>query len=88
MSGDDEIPEEVKLIIDKGVEITELLCAIEDPRVVSKVISVAIAHLLCHRVSSEDSAHAMFEMIMDDVDSAVITTKKFGCTSWVEGTPH
>lgn len=84
----DEIPLEVKEIVEKGVEIANILSSIDDAAVASKAISIAIAHLLCYRMKDEEAAHAMFDMIIDDADSAVMTTKKYGFTSWIEGTPQ
>ena len=83
-----EIPPEIREIIEKGIEITNILCSIEDAQAASKAISVAVAHLLCYRMKNEEAAHDMMNMIIDDIDSAVLTTKHYGCTSWVEGTPH
>ena len=88
MTEENEVPEEVKMIIEKGIEVVEMLRDINDPKIMSKILAVAITHVLCHRVANEEHAHAMLDMLMDDIDSAVITTKKFGVTSWVEGTSH
>lgn len=85
---DDDLPEEIKLIAEKSVEIITILSDIENAAVISKIISVAISNVLCSRMASEDAAHKMLDMIMSDVDSAVMTTMKHGFTSWVEGTPH
>ena len=85
---DGEIPEELKLVVAKGTELIAVLATIDDPVLTSKSISIAIAHLLCCRMTSEDAAHDFFDLIIQDIESAVMTTKKYGCTSWVEGTPH
>lgn len=84
----DDIPPEVRNVVERGVEIANILCGIEDAKDASKALSIAVAHLLCYRMRDEEMAHAMFDMIIDDIDSAVMTTKKFGQTSWIEGTPH
>lgn len=83
-----EIPPEIREIIEKGIELTNILCTVEDARAASKAISIAVAHLLCYRMKNEEDAHDMMNIIIDDIDSAVLTTKTYGCTSWVEGTPH
>jgi hypothetical protein len=83
-----EIPPEVREVIEKGIELTNILCSIDDARGASKAISIAIAHLLCFRMKNEEAAHDMLNLIIDDIDSAVLTTKHYGCTSWADGTPH
>jgi len=85
---DGDVPQEVRDVVEKGIAITDILCSIEDEDMASKAISIAIAHLLCFRMTSEDSAHEMFSKIIDDVDSAVLLTKQYSCTSWAEGKPH
>lgn len=85
---DGDVPPEVRDAIEKGVAITEILGSIGDAELASKALSVAIAHLLCFRMKDEEAAHKMFDMIINDIDSAVLMTKQFGCTSWVEGYAH
>lgn len=85
---DDDVPPEIREVIKKGVHITAVLCSMDDPHMASKAIAVAIAHLLCYRMPTEEAAHEAIEMIMDDVDAAVIMTKNYGVTSWTDGTPH
>lgn len=88
MNDNDDVPQEVKEVVEKGVQITAILCSIEDTEMASKALSVAVAHLLCFRMSSESAAHDLMNKIIDDIDSAVMLTKKYSCTSWHEGTPH
>ena len=83
-----DLPPEVREVIEKGIELTHILSTIEDARGASKAISIAVAHLLCFRMKDEEAAHAMLNLIIDDIDSAVLTTKNYGCTVWADGTPH
>ena len=83
-----DLPPEMKEIIEKGIEIANILSGIDDSVGASKAISIAVAHILCFRMRNEEDAHAMLNMIIDDIDSVVLTTKNFGCTSWADGTPH
>ena len=87
-STDGDIPPEVRDAIERGVAITEILDSIGNAELASKALSVAIAHMLCFRMKDEEAAHKMMDMIINDIDSAVLMTKQFGCTSWVEGSAH
>ncbi len=83
-----EIPPEVREVIEKGIELTNILCTMESTHSASKALAIAVAHLLCFRMHNEEAAHAMLNLIIDDIDSAVLTTKHYGRTSWADGTPH
>ncbi len=84
----DEIPEDLKALIDNVTEILGILDDAKNTTLSMQILASCTAAILCNRISSEEEAQSVFGIFNEVVAQTISRAKSMNMTMWTKGTPH